>query len=271
MARRFRWIAPPSRPSIHDIANYHSALRETSPLKKILILGATPELRIIAGNFSNNVTVADFSLGMFKAVSHFVPYDIQSKEEKIIINWLKLPSQLPNYSYDAVLGDLVIRQLPMNLMEEFLKAVYLMLRPGGVFITRTNILNILWKNKNPQKIILDGAEDYYTKQISSAASTALFRLYDHCTDPETRALNVDLVNEAFKQAIKEAPTASIKEGVNLLWKDIGKPRASWTQADKYTLESIAKKYFDIKAKYFAGDYPDSQFIPMYAFCVRGRI
>ncbi len=265
IAKRFHWIAPPSRPSISDRANYLKALKAAVPIKKILILGATPELRVIASDFTTNVTVADFSLGMLKAASHFVPRDIRDKEKTVIANWLKLSSQLPEFSFDVVLGDLVIRQLPTDSMENFFKSIHSMLRPGGLFITRTNILNTFWKKQNPEKIILDGASEYCVRQIPGAASTMFLRLYDHCTNPKTYSLDVSLVNETFKSAVTKAPDGPVKECVKSLWKDIGQPKASWTQIDGEVLESISKKYFEIGDKYFATDYPDGEFMPLYVF------
>lgn len=265
LAPNFNVIEPPGRPSMGDAQNYRSALQAVSNPTKILVLGTTPEVRMVAADFTSHPLIADFSLPMIRATDIMLPRDVVQKEEKILINWLDLPNHIEPHSCDAVLGDLVVRQIFAASSGTFLKSIHAILRKEGAFVTRMNVRNEMYSKEWAVEIINEAARNVFVPNASSNIYTYMFRLYDACTDSASGSLSVGLVKRSFMEALELATDAGMKKNIKNIQKVIGKPAASWTHLTKKAIEETASEFFKIKNVLTSHDYTDSSFFPVYVF------
>ena len=133
-----RWVLhkSPGRPSKGDIKIYEQFLKKVPKRQKILILGATPELRDLAHKHKAEVAIIDVSLEMMIVMKEFMKYKDKAKDEIWVgANWLKNP--LTSNYFDVVLGDYVSSNVPLDFHLKFFQEINRVLRKNSYFITRT--------------------------------------------------------------------------------------------------------------------------------------
>jgi cyclopropane fatty-acyl-phospholipid synthase-like methyltransferase len=121
---------------------------------KVLILGVTPELRMLALNHGCRVTAVDFDMVVVSAMSDFMDYTKVDQRKEIILkcDWLTMP--LEKHSYDLILADgsfnvltnLTDYEKLLTKINEFLKPNgYVSIRIGGCpdNWTPTKVIDIL--------------------------------------------------------------------------------------------------------------------------------
>ncbi len=258
----FEKIGPPGRPSNQDVQLYYSKLSECKPYpKRILILGATPELRKIAAQFSRDVTIVDFSPGILKKTALLVPKEIREHERIIIMNWLAMDRVFPLQSFDAILGDMVIRQVAHFEIPKFLKMLKNMLASNGTLLMRVNVRNPLWTEIPREKIVIDCVKQYEEYGFAGFLSTMMFRLYDKYADKTYSVDQRGVRNALF--AAHDAAEGRTKTYIKSLFGTLGKQKARWTHLPREKFEALALKDFTISNIIFADDYPDAEFYPFY--------
>ncbi len=262
----FDKIGPPGRPSSRDMANYYSIMRTVPHSQKVLVLGTTPELRLLAADFASQVTVADFSLGMFKKTSEMVPESVRQKEERVLTNWLDLRSVLQPHSFDVILGDLVFRQITSVRTSDFVDTVHALLKKEGLFVTRVNLRNPIWESQKTEDIILEGLRQYRDKKIAGALSASMFRLYDSCAVPGSWHSDRKCAYLAFQKTLKAVETEAepFKGHVTKLMRAASKrSSAEWTHMPREVLVNFILPRFEIVAEHSSDDYIDAEFYPLY--------
>jgi len=136
VAKNWRRVKAPFRPSLNDLKIYESFLCRALKNKKsprILILGSTPKLRTLAAKYIDNVTVVDINMNMMLAMNELMRIK-NPKEIWVKANWVTVP--LEHSYYDVILGDLVTTNVGWEEFKEWWKHLHDLLRPNGVFITR---------------------------------------------------------------------------------------------------------------------------------------
>ena len=143
MADSWKLFTPPWHPSVDNITLYKKLLDRTikgveNP--KVLILGATPEIRDMLADYKNiEVVLADITMEMILAMNELVKKENFSNEIWVKSDWLKMP--LEKDYFDAIIGDYVISQFPKELTNNFLSKIKSLLKPNGRFIHRTIFFN----------------------------------------------------------------------------------------------------------------------------------
>ncbi len=137
-AKTWKKTYPPARPSQKNIADYEKFLREVVKSNKkgvkILLLGATPELRDLFAECENiQVTLVDVNMDMILAMTELMKKKTEN-EIWIKSDWLTVP--LSNNYYDLVFGDYVTGNLPRKKLASLFGKIRTVLKPGGYFITR---------------------------------------------------------------------------------------------------------------------------------------
>lgn len=133
-------VRPPVRPSQEDIRLYNLFLQKTiGKLKRpqILILGATPELRDLASQYSATVTVLDYSLEMIIAMTRLMRKE-NPAEVWVKGDWVDAPLR-ENY-YDAILGDGVYNNVGPELSRSWWLHLRALLKPSGALVTRIAVM-----------------------------------------------------------------------------------------------------------------------------------
>ena len=257
----WRGVFPPLRPSVQDKEIYETELKKSRP-GKILILGATPELRTIAAESgAQKIFVADFSLNMLQGMQRYADTGEWKKEEWLLQNWLGLTVEL--HSFDVILGDLVVRQIPTSLQGQFFKKIRDYLSPSGVFITRvqykdTRIPTI------PIEVLCGEIFDFYGSLDKGEGFSALrSRLYQR--------LQVSLFDFVFLNRIRARRDMKfLKKKFNPVADRIFSGQEpftpffsqKWWILPRQDLGSIITEKFYVEKERFSEDYLDSLYFPI---------
>ncbi|MFH1294942.1 MAG: class I SAM-dependent methyltransferase [Candidatus Aenigmatarchaeota archaeon] len=130
------YFTPPSRISSEEFVKYREWLGRLNPGRqplKALVLGATPEIRDLLAEFGYEAIVVDINPEMVRAMSSLMKRK-NPKETVIIENWLK--NDLPSGTFDVVIGDAVLPNIPWKFWERLLSEVKRVLKPDGTFVAR---------------------------------------------------------------------------------------------------------------------------------------
>jgi len=145
IANTWKLLTPPWRPSRVNLRDYKEFLQKTiggvkNP--KVLILGATPEIRDLLSKFKNiEVTLVDYNMEMILAMNELVKKDNTKNEIWVKSDWLNVP--LKEKYFDAVIGDYITTNIHAKNLNQLLKKINVLLKPNGRFISR-----ILYYNPN---------------------------------------------------------------------------------------------------------------------------
>lgn len=180
---KYTW---PGRPCEEDLQIYQSFLTEIKP-QRILILGATPELRDLVATFTREpLTLVDLSLPMLSETTRFLRKADIRKERWYFANWLSLPFQ--SGLYDAVIGDYAVRQVKQSDRAALIREIHRVLVTGGFFLTRNHYLNPRWRNM-PLASVVSGLENSRLV-IEEMKQVVQQRLYDRWFDAELETFSV---------------------------------------------------------------------------------
>jgi len=196
-AKKWRALKPPYKPSRERIDLYRCLIKKYVKGNKVLILGATPEIRDLLAKLKFKVTLLDISLPMVRAMNSLKK--TRNKEKIVIGNWLKTKF---NEKYDLVIGDSVINNLLPSQYTKFFKQVQKFLKNDGIFIAQGVFLSKpINKHIISIKQIINKAKyrpDYY--RIYSN------RAYDHLTWSASHIKkhvgNFGTLNEIWRRKLK---------------------------------------------------------------------
>ncbi len=182
-------------PDVEEIKQYADSFPVVDDT--VIVLGMTPELRLLATNVFKNVTTIDKNQKAIELYRNWLP-DANRKREIIIEEeWLDLSSFIEE-SVSAVIGDGVFGNLT-NIKEhvKLLKQIAKVLSPGGHFVTR---MAMIPKNFNPEHNTQEALiKRFRSGEIDEAEFGFGVRLLGHyysCYNPITYILdNRKLFNE----------------------------------------------------------------------------
>lgn len=131
-------LPPPIRPSqlVLKIFDKHLEHAREDGEGRVLVLGATPELRSLALRRGFEVTYVDKSRLMIDAMNRLMDYtDIdKTRETCTMCDWLETPS-VPK-GYQAILGDNSLNELSLQRMKKLLRRLRTLLDDTGSLCLR---------------------------------------------------------------------------------------------------------------------------------------
>ncbi|MBA3047562.1 methyltransferase domain-containing protein [Patescibacteria group bacterium] len=224
---------------------------------KILVLGATPELRdLVLGrniplmSVDQNARVADKMTGLMKYKNH-------PKETIVIGNWLDLP--LPDNSIDFVMGDGISNNIAFLEHEELFLELQRILKSDGYILLR----DIMLDKNHPRRIIKEIISSY--KNEGWHKFDLFFELYLYSADgvytPEDNVVSMDklaqkLEKDVYGKNILTGPEEQwLKKFVKGLVKTTVVPEKRW-------LENF-EKYFNVIDIAAASDYKFCEYFKFY--------
>ncbi len=258
-------FCPPWRPSARDMKNYKEGLRNIGSLKNILILGATPELRCLAAETGAAVWVMDRSKNMISEMAKLIRTGNSGTEKQFSADWLRLENIFKKQSFDAVLGDLVLRIISLKDWGGFLRSVLSLLKPDGIFITRVHFLDGSLKNLSAEEIInktfsvLGSAS--FEKEIRNLLVSRLLDKYFFLgsRDKIENRIIKEIKNYFVCHPEIELVQKNILRGVLRRVERM----AEFSSQTKEKIEKELRRFFLIKKQLVADDYDDSDFYPVY--------
>src|SRR3989344_5386642 len=114
-ADKWKHAAHPARPCKEELQVFEKFIKEH---KKVLILGATPELRDLCHKYNLQVSLCDINPVMIKEMSKLIKH--KGKERIYIGNWLKIPT---DDTFDLILAEQSMNIVPIKDWDAFLKEV----------------------------------------------------------------------------------------------------------------------------------------------------
>lgn len=258
-------VPNPIRPSREDILIYKDLISEyvkrNGPVRKILLLGSTPELRDLLSELPEaSVYLADFSFRMPIGMLKFTAKADPLKEIWIKANWLELP--FPENFFDIILGDLILQQFPPEIEPIFLEKMRFFLKEAGFFIGRFHFLD----EKMRQEDISDVIKRTLAAKMSDEEKFILLklRILWLFADPKKRKLNREQSAMEFKKFVEihkiGNPVVEKALGATLADKDSDR---NWSPPTESDLKEILQKSFTITDSKIASDYEDAIYYPIF--------
>ena len=253
MANRWKKKYPTVRPSPGLITLYRKVLiaaNQNKPESIWGILGCTPELRSLAGEYQSKITCIDWNSDAFYAYKTLCK---PSRHEKFIqSDWLKL-----NFEnvFDIVLGDGSMAMLSIEFHQKFLENVHKMIKPKGLAVLRIYII---------APLILDSVEKifkWYRKNCEQT-SIRIVKQYLYALWLDLDILNLDI--DEYHANLLEVYKSGFINYEELEELDIIKnPGVQVQYSKKESFEQAISPLFEILHIDHAGDYPLHVNTPLY--------
>lgn len=278
IADNYSIIIPPGRPSQDDCRIYGMLIKEALKGRKrpkIMLMGATPELRRVLYTFQllqkADVLCLDINLHIYKAMGKSIMKFSKPREKFLKRSWLS--TNFKSKSLDLVVGDEVICNVRSKKHEDLFKEVSRILKDDGFWITKHDIYTKKTEKKNARKIL-----EEITKKILSgeydfqyAANALMQQLFfysgwkagaDHTLENHYRIMKKEYRLKSKSRNKKDLIT---KELVDIYKRNIVVMGSghTWCMLSQKRSEEELKKYFTIKKKILARDYPDPNCSPIY--------
>lgn len=141
---------PPARPSKSELMIFEDYIKKAPDPSRILILGATPELRDLVLKYKQVPISAELNPKNFQAFKGLMKY--QGKERFIQGDWLKLKQR---NDFDFVLGHASFNMLPFSDWDKLIRIIHRSLKSGGRLIQAINVRYSQDKFKNVLNIFRD--------------------------------------------------------------------------------------------------------------------
>lgn len=236
---------------------------------RVLVLGATPELRDMAIGLGCETLAIDISFNVIESMYETMKFRDDDKNLMMRCDWLKMVQFLPEHCFDAVLADASLNNIPVKLHPELLKNINKLLKPDGYFITR----NFIYLPEKPQENF-----SYFQKQYNQKKTTWLMfwfalgyytkwkkKIYNE----KTKEWSVKKMFDLFNPALEKGEIKLRKEDV---WKirNIEKHGGKIIHITffKKEFENMLKKYFAIKAIVEAPRWTYTEFMPIYVLKIK---
>ena len=138
---------------------------------KMLVLGVTPELRDLGLSLGFDVTAIEISQEEINLMNQFLKVSDRKNEKVILGNWLDI--NLPEDSFDVVLGDLSFNSIPFENYRKLLKKLRTVLKENGCM----SIKNIIHPDLDLPKTFDDYIAEYRKGYITMNELYILCRFY----------------------------------------------------------------------------------------------
>jgi len=254
-------MASPAVPSASDLAIYHKYV-EKNGKESVLVLGSTPKIRELLQNAGiNNYVVADFSYNMIENNLRLAKINA-IKEVWIKTDWRTLPKLIQ--PVNCVMGDLIFGQILPDDQPDFLTAIYSILLPNGLFITRNHIVNQAIIDTDPQIIIRECLEKITKDDAPRIITQLSYRLRSRMRNDIRKITSPgDLAQVLLDYKPRDEFERELLR--RLLAEILRKSRdgLEYPSQTKNELESKFRPLFEIKDLGFANDYEDSEYFPIY--------
>lgn len=255
-------ISFPNRPTEKELEIYRAFMAGIpGEISKILILGATPELRDLAAKMKMQTFVCDFSPLMPYGMMKFLRFAKTQEEIWIKANWLDMP--FADNFFDIIVGDLSLRHINPETQERFLNKISHILKPEGRLVMRTHVINPTYQKRSYRDILDETMALFYTKKKYEVMGVLLSRLFDSST--KDKKINLEEIRFAVKKyiSIYKMPFSYRLFLHEFIEKRIKHYYLNPTSQSKEEVEELLNKFFRILGREHDDTYPESEFYPIY--------
>lgn len=250
----------PGKPSQDDLRIVERQLRQRKA-KRVLILGSTPQLRDLCAKLKLETTVMDMQMEMLQGMQRYMKR--KNVPETIIrSNWLTAPLQ-EGY-FDAVLGDLIMENVPHVDKIPLLRKISRLLKPNGCFVTKVFFVPEHYTEQDPLPMINRIAR---LPRNENRSSELFVHLYFYGYNKKRKTLFTSAVTKLIRKYYKNGKALRgmdrraipLLKRIILLW---GDPMSKeWYLGSKeYNLREISK-VLHIRSYQEPADYLFAQYFP----------
>lgn len=258
-------VGSPWRPSLSDLSGYRQLISSSFPRAKILILGATPELRDLAAQCGGERTVVDISLPMLMTMGSRT--NVSKIDDEIIVKseWCSAPLR-ENY-FDLIIGDMVWWVISVETQRRLASKMARWLRSDGMFVARFRLRDPLTKKEDGLATVSRYADLFIKnpEKETIIANSLVSYLHDITADEKRKRLNrgatLEILRAAQNLEKNETRSAFIFEASKYLLS------ADWTSQTRKEIFDTLEDCFKLIGESRASDY-DSANYPILAFHVK---
>jgi hypothetical protein len=255
-AAAWHFFLPPARPSSAEAARYREAA--TAEDKNLsgswCVFGSTPEIRSLAASEGRQLFCVDRSWEMFVGLTPLVE-PRPHRETFVLSNWLDMTT-LP--AVDILFADGSINMLPSHDQGRFVEVVSRCLKPGSLALLRVHLTSA------PE---FSTPEEVFRWYRTTCPHIPVFSATRHHLDMlwmDRETMSLDLVESRARiRTLYEAGLAS-REEFQAYDRILHYNRIRLHYSKRETFESLCRRHFTIERVLTGGDYPGSQYHPVYA-------
>ena len=252
-----------SSPTPEELKVYEKFFKTAQGSKKkvkVLVLGATPEIRDLSIRLGAETIAVDVSPRLLLTLTNVMKYKDDFKNKFMVGDWLEADKFLPKNSFDIVMADVSLSNLPAKNNKDMLRVVNHLLKKDGYFITRNIAYDFPKKLKTVDEILRD---------FKKRCNTPLGLVFELC-------LETELLKKGFNPKIKEYNWATLGEVEEHVKRHLDvKNRAYFANLTKHAkvhklsvlskkeFNDIVKKYFSIRDIVVVKGVGHSRFVPIY--------
>ncbi len=258
------YFTPPSRISPGEVGKYREWLKKIKKgSMKALVLGVTPEIRDALAEFGYETTCIDLNKEMILAMNSLIK--VKNPAENIVNeNWLS--NSLQDNSFDVVLGDAILPNVPWSEWKTLLSEVKRVLKPNGVFITRAFCV----PRKKPFATVDEIFTHFSTKEPTyRSALEFTLEIMIHFYNPSDHLGTFKKSKEVLEKVRGENGFAFESDNLNkildIVWNFWCKKFVEkvFVYAYRDEEEALYEEFFEIIETFESADNPYSKVTPMY--------
>lgn len=168
---------------------------------KVIVLGATPELRDIALEYGCEVVTVDLSLEQILKMTELMKHRNQPNEIIVRCNWLRLADILKNQNFDLIIGDGCFINLSLKGEEKLAKVCQSLLKKDGCFLIRETV--IISKEKKPSSFYIEKYRQGRMKFPDLYINLALYATDIKIWNPKTRQFSYIIFSKTIKNLYRK--------------------------------------------------------------------
>jgi len=256
-----RWS--PWRPSFGDIDIYQM-LAGKKLNGRVLLLGATPELRDLIAQNGGKTTLIDICPEMVGAATKFLNYSNPKNETWIMADWCEMP--FSSDYFDLVIGDFMWWLLSLPRQEMLRDQITRILKPGGNFVSRIHFCDLARAGQSIEEIIKNDLPRlrHDNSNRSQIREMIIAKIVDATADFHAKRLNVKTAIPVFEKIISEINDEFLRGFVEELFLRC-KNRTDWTAQTKEEIFACLQEKLILADEKFASDYENACFFPIIKF------
>lgn len=232
---------------------------------KVLVLGATPEIRDLAIELGAECTAVDISRNVLESLTKAMKYKDDKKNKFVCDDWFNMCSIFPKNSFDMILGDCSFNNVPFLRCGEMFQICKNLLKKDGCIITR-QIFYFDHKMPRLTSQLVDELNELNARKMTPMGfifETAMFseiayKSYNYAT----KELRWAGVHDDMMQMSKGMVSPNKEHILNFL--EQTKTITTIVPTEKEFLDS-ATKCFTLHRKESTTEVSHSGFMPVYLF------
>ncbi|MBI2635314.1 MAG: class I SAM-dependent methyltransferase [Parcubacteria group bacterium] len=223
-----RWS--PWRPSSGDIGVYQ-ALAEEKLSGRVLLFGATPELRDLIAQNGGDIVLIDICPEMVGAATKFLNHSNPKNETWIIADWCEMP--FSSDYFDLMIGDFMWWLLSVPRQKTLRDQIARILKPGGNFVSRIHFCDLARAGQNIEEIIKTNLLRLHHDNSNrpQLREMIIAKIVDATADFHAKRLNIKTAIPVFEKIISETSDEFLRGFIEELFSRC-KNRTDWTAQTK---------------------------------------